>query len=66
VANRSYPLTRTVYFYINRTPGKPVSPLVREFLRYILSREGQADVARQEIYLPLTPAMLLKERAKLD
>jgi phosphate transport system substrate-binding protein len=66
VANRTYPLTRTVYFYINRTPGKPVTPVVREFLRYILSSEGQADVARQEIYLPLTPAMVLKERAKLN
>jgi phosphate transport system substrate-binding protein len=66
VANRSYPLTRTVYFYINRTPGKPVNPVVREFLRYVLSHEGQADVARQEIYLPLTPAMVLKERSKLD
>jgi len=66
VLNRSYPLTRTVYFYVNRAPGKPVDPLLREFLRYILSREGQAEVARQEIYLPLTSAMVLKERAKLD
>jgi phosphate transport system substrate-binding protein len=66
VANRSYPLTRTVYFDINRPPGKPLNPLLREFLRYILSLEGQADVARQEIYLPLTSAMMAKERAKLD
>ena len=66
VADRSYPLTRTVYFYINRTPAKPVNPLVREFLRYVLSSEGQAEVARQEIYLPLTSAMALRGRAKLD
>jgi len=66
VANRSYPLTRTVYFDINRTPGKPLNPLLREFMHYILSREGQAEVARQEIYLPLTAAMVLKERGKLD
>jgi phosphate transport system substrate-binding protein len=66
VTNRSYPLTRTVYFYVNRAPGKPANPLVQEFMRYILSREGQAEVARQEIYLPLTSAMVLKERAKLD
>ncbi len=66
VTNRTYPLTRTVYFYVNRAPGKPASPLVREFMRYILSREGQAEVSRQQIYLPLTSAMVWKERAKLD
>jgi phosphate transport system substrate-binding protein len=66
VANRTYPLTRTVYFYINRAPGKPVSPVVKEFLLYILSREGQAEVAKQDVYLPLTAAMVAKERAKLD
>jgi phosphate transport system substrate-binding protein len=66
VMNRSYPLTRTLYFYINRAPGKPLSPVVQEFLRYILSHEGQAQVSRQEIYLPLTSSMVLKERAKLD
>ena len=66
VASRAYPLTRTVYFYINRAPGKALDPAVREFFRYILSREGQAEVARQEIYLPLTPAMALKERVKIE
>jgi phosphate transport system substrate-binding protein len=66
VVNRTYPLTRTVYFYINRRPGKPVNPLTAEFLRYILSTEGQRDVAKQEVHLPLTSAMAAQERAKLD
>jgi phosphate transport system substrate-binding protein len=65
VLNRTYPLTRTVYLYLNRVPGKPLSPLIQEFFYYILSREGQADVSRQNIYLPLTGAKVAEERSKL-
>jgi phosphate transport system substrate-binding protein len=65
VENRTYPLTRTVYFYINRAPDKPPSPLIEEFFHYILSGEGQAQVSRQDVYLPLTAAMVVQERAKL-
>src|SRR5262249_27689907 len=45
VASRKYPLTRSVYIYIDRDPEKPVDPKVKEFLRYILSRQGQQPVA---------------------
>jgi phosphate transport system substrate-binding protein len=54
VANRIYPLTRTVYIFINPADGRPIDRNVREFLRYVLSRDGQRDVASQDIYLPLT------------
>jgi phosphate transport system substrate-binding protein len=63
VANRTYPLTRTayVYFTIDSKTGDlanpPVDPKVREFLRYVLSRQGQQEVAREGDYLPLTPAL---------
>lgn len=59
--NRTYPLTRSIYIYV-RSPGSPES---REFLLYILSREGQNDVAAQGEYLPLTEAIVRRERAKL-
>ena len=62
VANRSYPLTRTIYMFINR---RPATPLVGEFLRYVLSAEGQNDVAGQQIYLPLPAAVVRGELAKL-
>jgi phosphate transport system substrate-binding protein len=62
VANRTYPLTRTVYIYINRTPA---TPLVREFLRYVLSAEGQKDVTMQDVYLPLPAETMRGELAKL-
>ena len=57
VADRTYPLSRSVYIYIDRTPGEPVDPRVKEFLTYVLSREGQEAVARSGAYLPLTPQL---------
>lgn len=66
VADRSYPLTRTVYIYINKPPRKSVpSPALVEFLRYVLSPEGQALVARQNIYLPLTRELAGRELRRL-
>lgn len=65
MASGEYPLQRYLYFYVNRRPGDPLDPLTREFLRFVLSRDGQALVARDH-YLPLTPETIAQERAKLD
>jgi phosphate transport system substrate-binding protein len=54
VAARSYPLTRVITVVLDREPGKPIDPKVKEFLRYILSREGQAGVANDAAYIPLS------------
>ncbi|MDE2263330.1 MAG: substrate-binding domain-containing protein [Gammaproteobacteria bacterium] len=53
VALAKYPLSRLVYGNVNRPPGKPLPPAAQEFLRFILSREGQRAVRRQAIFLPL-------------
>lgn len=53
VALDRYPLSRVVYGNVNRRPGRPLPPLVQEFLRLILSRQGQLDVRREGIFLPL-------------
>ncbi len=69
VADRTYPLSRPVYIYFapDTPAGDPAAdPQVREFLRYILSRQGQADVQREGDYLPLTPALVREQRAVLD
>jgi phosphate transport system substrate-binding protein len=66
VADHSYALARFVYIYVNRAPGKPLDPNVREFLRLVLSREGQEVVARQGLYVPLTAAIAREELAKLE
>jgi len=64
--DRTYPMPDEVYFYIDRKPGEPVDPKVREFIRYVLSREGQDAVQRDAKYLPLTSAIVQAMRAKLD
>lgn len=66
VAGRTYPLTRSVYIQLNRPPGTKLNPLIEEFLRFVLSREGQADVAHQGDYLPLTPQMVETQLKDLD
>ncbi len=64
--DRSYPLVRNIYIYLNRKPGTPVDPKLREFLRYVLSREGQETVAREGGYLPLTAPVVREQLRKLD
>jgi phosphate transport system substrate-binding protein len=64
--DRSYPMVRSIYIYLNRKPGTAVDPKLREFLRYILSREGQETVARNGSYLPLTGAVAREQLRKLD
>jgi len=66
VQNRSYPLAFDMFFYINRPPGQPLDPKVREFLRYILSREGQEAVQRDGKYLPLTAEVVSAQLQKLE
>jgi phosphate transport system substrate-binding protein len=53
VALATYPLSRLVYGNVNRRPGKALPPVVQEFLRFVLSRQGQRNVRREGIYLPL-------------
>jgi phosphate transport system substrate-binding protein len=47
-----YPLARFLYVYVNQPPNKPLDPLVKQFLLYILSRDGQ-EVVVKDGYLPL-------------
>ena len=66
VRERMYPMYADVFFFINRDPKAPVDPKVREFLRFILSRDGQELVMKDGKYLPLTAKVLAEERRKLD
>jgi phosphate transport system substrate-binding protein len=65
VVSKKYPLSRFLYVYLNKGPGKPLDPLVKEFLKLVLSREGQ-EVVVKDGYLPLTPALVSEELRKLD
>ena len=51
-----YPLARFLYMTVNHKPGGRLDPLRREFLRYVLSGSGQADVVKDG-YLPITAAV---------
>jgi phosphate transport system substrate-binding protein len=64
--NRSYPLVRNLYFYVNRKPGTAMDPKLREFLRYVLSREGQEAIATHGAYLPLPAEMAAQQARRLD
>jgi phosphate transport system substrate-binding protein len=66
VRNRTYPLYDQVYMYANRLPGKSMDPKVKEYFRYILSQEGQAEVVHDGKYLPLTLSALRAQLKKLD
>lgn len=57
-----YPIARLLYLYINRNPAEEADPLNREFVRFILSRQGQAIVVRDGYY-PL-PASVAREYMK--
>jgi ABC-type phosphate transport system substrate-binding protein len=65
VASGRYPLTRYIYIRLNRAPGQPLPPQVREFLRFILSREGQEFIPTSAYY-PLRADEVAEELAKLD
>ena len=62
--NGSYPLCRFLYIYVNQAPGKPLSPIVKEFLAYVYSREGQSDVLRDG-YFPVDAALAEKQLNKI-
>ncbi|MBV6416752.1 MAG: Phosphate-binding protein PstS [Steroidobacteraceae bacterium] len=53
VAQARYPLSRLIYFNINKAPGKPVPAALESFLQFLLSREGQQVVLDQAVFLPL-------------
>lgn len=59
-----YPLARFLYVYVNRAPGRALPPLEREFLKLLLSRQGQRLVVR-EGFIPLPWDEVAAQRAAL-
>ena len=57
----SYPLARTLPAVFDRPPDGTIAPSVREFLRYLVSREGQTMVADDGRYLPLSPELAARQ-----
>ncbi len=65
VTSGKYPLSRFLYIYINKAPGKPLDPLVKEYVKLILSKEGQ-EVVVKDGYLPLSASIVAEELKKLE
>ncbi|MEM7304859.1 MAG: phosphate ABC transporter substrate-binding protein PstS family protein [Pseudomonadota bacterium] len=63
--NGKYPLARFLYVYINKHPNKPLSPLDAEFIKLVLSKQGQ-EVVVKDGYVPLPAAVADKTLKKLD
>ena len=60
----SYPLARALYVYVNKAPNKELSPLEREFVKLVLSKQGQ-EIVVKDGYIPLPAATAQKTLAKL-
>ena len=59
-----YPLARFLYVYLNKAPGKPLSPLESEFIRMVLSTQGQKVVVKDG-YIPLPSKVAGKALASI-
>lgn len=66
VYTHQYPLSRYVYIFVNKKPGQPLEPKTKEFLKLVLSHQGQDVVAKEGVYIPLTPEVVREELAKLE
>lgn len=64
VLSGKYPLSRMLYIYVVKEPNKPLPELQKEFLKFVLSQEGQQIVAKDG-YLPLPAAVAAKEAERL-
>ncbi|WP_047049858.1 PstS family phosphate ABC transporter substrate-binding protein [Vibrio mexicanus] len=64
VLSGEYPLSRYLYVYINKHPSRPLSPVEREFVRYIFSQQGQLLVEKDG-YVPISAEIAAQELAKV-
>ncbi|OQK16839.1 phosphate-binding protein [Methyloprofundus sedimenti] len=60
-----YPLARFLYIYVNKKPNQPLAPLEREFIKMVLSKEGQQIVIKDG-YIPLPASVVEKSLAELN
>ncbi len=59
-----YPIARYLYIYVNKKPGEPLDPLRSEFIKYILSKDGQTQTEKGGFF-PITNEIREDELKKL-
>ncbi len=65
VYNGKYPLARFLNLYVVKDPQGGMDPLVKEFIKFIFSKEGQ-EVVVKDGYMPLSSTVCEKQLKKLD
>lgn len=63
-ASGDYPLARFLYVYVNKHPVNGLEPHTREFLKMVLSRQGQ-EVTVRDGFIPLPASVVAQERERL-
>ena len=63
VLNGGYPLGRFLYIYVNQAPNSDLDPLVKEFLTFVFSAEGQEQVEKAG-FIPVPASVAEEEIAK--
>ena len=58
-----YPLSRFLFVYVNKAPGKRLDPLTGEFIRLLLSKEGQ-EVVIKDGFFPIPNSVAKEELSK--
>ena len=64
VYNEDYPIARFLYIYVNKAPNQDLEPIVGEFLKLVLSKQGQ-EVVDSEGFYPLSAFIAEQEIRKL-
>jgi phosphate transport system substrate-binding protein len=59
-----YPMARYLYVYLNKKPSQPLEPLRAEFIKYVLSKDGQEQTEKGGFF-PITAEVRAAELAKL-
>ncbi len=65
ILSGKYPIARFLYVYVNKAPNRPLDPLVRELVKYVLSQQGQQTVVKDG-FIPLPAKIVREELAKLQ
>ncbi len=65
VASGKYPLSRFLYVYVNKEPNKALDPLTKEFLKFVLSKEGQ-EIVVKDGYYPMSAKLANEDRVAME
>lgn len=65
VLNGKYPLGRMLYINVVKEPNKPMDKLTKEFIKFVLSKEGQ-EIVVKDGFLPLVTTVAQKQAELVD